>query len=226
MYHFNEVIMIKTSALALLGAMTVTTAAQMHPPVDAPVAAAALPAAVSDLEGKETLAVYYSPLDSTRVAGHVGLGMAYHMAVVYTDRNGVSYGASSGPSDLSAPQTPAHALSAILASFDKGPSAFGTLLSDPKNGRPFTKGSAADYFTKDGAGRAYPYSVVLKGRNLSARWSSILGTYGRVDHMKLTYSPVTQNSNSLAATALRNAGITPASSSGTAFVPGAFTRLP
>lgn len=219
--------MVKVSALALLSAMTFTTAAQMRLPTDMPAAAApALPTATNDAGGLETLTIVYSPLDSTRVASSVGLGMAYHMAVVYTDRNGVSYGASSGPSDLSAPQTPRHAFGAVLASFGERPSAFGTLVADPKNGAPFVKGSAADYYTKDAAGHAYPSAVALRGRDLKARWTSIQATYARVGRMSLTYSPVTQNSNSLAVTALRQAGVTVAFSSGTLFVPGAFTRLP
>lgn len=218
--------MIKISALALLGAMTFTSAAQMRMPADLPAVAPALPAAVDDPAGTETLAVYYSPLESTRVAGAVGLGMAYHMALVYTDRNGVSHGASSGPSDLAAPQTPRHALGAVLASFDERPSVFGTLVADPKNDTPFVKGSAADFYTKDGEGRAYPYAVALRGHDLGERWARILATYARVGRMNLTYSPVTQNSNSLAATALRQAGVTVAFNSATLFVPGAFTRLP
>lgn len=199
----------------------------MHGPADVqPAAVSAMPAAIDDPSGLETLEVYYSPLDSTRVARFFGLGMAYHMAIVYTDRNGVSRAASSGPSDLSAPQTPEHALSAVFASFDDQPSAFGTLASDPRNGTPFLKGGAGDHSTEDGAGHAYPRTTMLRGKDLSARWGSILRTYARIDAMKLTYSPVTQNSNSLATTALRRAGVTLAFSSDTVFVPGAFTDLP
>lgn len=219
--------MIRSSALALLGAMTFTAASQMHGPAAVrPAAVAALPAAANDPAGRETLDVYYSPLDSTRVARYVGLGMAYHMALVYTDRDGVSRAVSSGPSNLAAPQTPEYALSAVFASFDEQPSVFGILIADPKNDTPFVEGSVADIYTKDGSGHAYPHATVLRGNDLSARWASILRTFARVDAMKLTYSPVTQNSNSLAATALRRAGIKLVSSSGTVFVPGAFTDLP
>ncbi len=219
--------MIRSSALALLGALTFTAASQMRgPAVWRPAAVAAMSAATNDPLGRETLAVYYSPLDSTRVARYVGLGTAYHMALVYTDRDGVSRAVSSGPSNLAVPQTPEYALSAVFASFDEQPSAFGTLVADPKNDTPFVEGSAADFYTMDGGGRFYSHTTVLRGADLSARWQSILHTYARADAMKLTYSPVTQNSNSLAATALRRAGVTLAFSSGTVFVPGAFTDLP
>ena len=219
--------MIRLAALALLGALTITTASRMHGPAEVQSAAVAvMPTAIDDPSGSETLEVYYSPLDSTRVARFFGLGMAYHMAIVYTDRNGVSRAASSGPTDLSAPQTPEHALSAVFASFDDQPSTFGTLASDPRNGTPFRKGGAGDHSTQDDAGHAFPRATVLHGNNLSARWGSILRTYARIDAMKLTYSPVTQNSNSLATTALRRAGVALAFSSNTVFVPGAFTDLP
>ena len=217
--------MLKVSALALLGAMTLTSAAQMRAVTVGP-AAPPLAAAIDDATGGETLTIYYSPLDSTKVARELGFGMAYHMALVYTDKAGVSHGASSGPSDLRTPQTPTHALTAVLASFDDAPSAFGTLASDPRNDTPFVKGGSGDDYTRGGAGRPYPSSIVLRGKDLSARWSSILGTYARIGAMKLTYSPVTQNSNSLAATALSRAGVRLAYSSGTVFVPGAFTQLP
>ena len=106
----NVGIMTRLAVLRLLGALTVTTASRMHGPDVQPAAVSAMPAAIDDSSGSETLEVYYSPLDSTRVARFFGLGMAYHMAIVYTDRNGVSRAASSCPSDLSAPQTPEHPL--------------------------------------------------------------------------------------------------------------------
>ncbi len=218
--------MIRLAVLRLLGALTVTTASRMHGPDVQPAAVSAMPAAIDDSSGSETLEVYYSPLDPTRVARFFGLGMAYHMAIVYTDRNGVSRAASSCPSDLSAPQTPEHALLAVFASFDDQPSTFGTLASDSRNGTPFLKSGAGDHSTNDDAGHAYPHATMLHGKDLSARWGSILRTYARIDAMKLTYSPVTQNSNNLATTALRRAGVTLAFSSVTVFVPGAFTDLP
>ena len=81
----------------------------------------------------DTIAIYYTPLTSTKVAEVVGLGEAYHMALVYTDGAGRSFGASSGPSNHMTAQTPGLAISAAFASTMGIPSAFGTLVSDPKN---------------------------------------------------------------------------------------------
>ena len=223
--------MIKIAALSLLGAMAFTTAAQVHLPVapsTSPTLSIPMHAAVTDrdAQGTETIVVVYSPLASTKVSKLVGFGMAYHMAIVYTDRAGRSFGASSGPSNNAIPQTPANAVRAIVYMADEQPSSFGTLMSDPLNDRAFIMGTKADYYTQDEAGVAYPKAVVATGKDLSAQWSSILQTYVSVGARGLTYSPTSQNSNSLAGTALRSAGLAPAFSSKTAFAPGVFTELP
>ena len=174
----------------------------------------------------ETIAIYFSPLASTKVASVVGLGLAYHMALVYTDSAGRSFGASSGPSNQATAQTPALALSAILDSARNMPSNFGTLASDPKNNHLFLKGHPEDYYTQDFEGTEYPHATALQGRDLSAQWTSILTTYATIGRMHLTYSPVSQNSNSMAGTALRNAGIRIPFSIATKFAPAMFTKLP
>ena len=86
----------------------------------------------------------------------MGLGLAYHMAIIYTDGAGRSFGASSGPSASATAQTPALALRAIYASAENRPSAYGTLLSDPKNNHMFIKGHPEDYYTQDFEGMEYP----------------------------------------------------------------------
>ena len=220
--------MFKTSALALLGAMAFTTAAQIHPPTPAgSTFGHAVHSVVGEREtGRETFAVYYSPLNSTTAVGYLGLGMAYHMAIVYTDAAGRSYGVSSGPSNLSAAPTPAHAFSALFDMANNAPSSFGTLVSDPHNNTPFIKGTPADYYTQNREGQAYPHTTVLKGRDLADRWTAIVQTYEHVGQLRMSYSPVSQNSNSLAGTALRRAGVTLAFSHQDVFAPGLFTLLP
>lgn len=222
--------MIKIVALPLLGAMAFTTAAQVHPQAPQVRQAIVMPvhAAVTDTTatGTETITVYYSPLESTKVTRLVGFGMAYHMAVVYTDRAGRSFGASSGPSNNTSPQTPANAVQAIVYMADDRPSSFGTLVSDPLNDHVFIKGTAEDYYTQNREGHAYPHALVAKGKDLSAQWTVILRTYVAAGSLGLTYSPSNQNSNSLAGTALRRAGLAPAFSSDTVFAPGVFTELP
>ena len=173
----------------------------------------------------ETIAVYFSPLASTKVAALIGLGMAYHMALVYTDRTGHSFGASSGPSNVRTAQSPGYAFSAIINMTTEMPSAFGTLVSDPRNNHPFVLGRPEDYYTQDPLGEAFPCVVALRGVDLSAKWRSILRTYTMVGSLRLTYSPFTQNSNSMAGTALRQAGIPIPFSSRTKFSPALFTDL-
>lgn len=174
----------------------------------------------------ETIAIYYTPLSSTKVATVIGLGEAHHMALVYTDGRGRSFGASSGPSNHMTAQTPGLAISAALSSAMGRPSVFGTLLSDPANNHPFSKGHPDDYYTQDDEGEPYPVTLVASGRDLSAQWQTILRTYVAVGRLKLAYSPISQNSNSMAGAALRAAGIRIPFSSKTWFVPAVFTRLP
>ena len=176
--------------------------------------------------GGESLIVYYSPLKSTRVTRDVGFGMAYHMAIVYTDKSGTSYGASSGPSDLKAAQTPQNALQALYSLAEDVPSSFGTLASDPHNNTPFVIGKRGDFYTRDAKGRPYIHATMMTGQDLSAKWTTILQTYSAVGRLGLTYSPTMQNSNSMAGTALRRIGLDPRFSSRRAFVPGVFTELP
>ena len=224
-------IMIKAVALSLLGAMAFTTAAQVYPPRSSreiPAAASIVHNAVPTDRRRqvETLSITFTPLTSTAVARYAGFGMAYHMALVYTDAAGTSYGASSGPSDLQSPQTTANALNAVISMAADVPSSFGTLIADPHNDTAFTEGSSTDYYTKDREGHAYPRTVVLKGTDLSSRWTSILRTYAEVGAVGLSYAPMSQNSNSLAATALNRAGVALPFSHDTLFTPGTFTILP
>ncbi len=185
------------------------------------------PAPWSDAASRESLTVYYSPLTSTDVSRFVGFGTAYHMAIVYTDAAGLSYGASSGPSDLSAEQTPANALTALAAAAKgRTASSFGMLIADPHNNTPFRKDGPGDIYTRNDQGRAYPSAVVAHGQDLSAQWVAILRTYASLDAMHLAYSPISQNSNTVAAAALRKAGLSLQFSRTTPFAPGSFAQLP
>ena len=217
----------KTSVILLLVAVTFTAAAQVHPrPTRMSVDVSKLPVhhpATGRGQRPETLEVYYSPLPSTAVTRYFGFGMAHHMAIVYTDRTGTSFGASSGPSNLTAAQTVPNAAQAVLAVAADEPSNFGVLLSDPHNDTPFVIGRDGDYYTH---GRDDPHALMLEGADLSAQWTVILQTYVIVDAERLPYSPATQNSNSLAGMALRRVGIDATFSSSTAFAPGVFTEIP
>ena len=174
----------------------------------------------------ESIAVYFSPLVSTKVLSAVGLSLAYHMAIVYTDANGISFGASSGPSNPTTAQTPSMALHALADSASSRPSPFGVLISDPRNDHPFVIGRPEDYYTQDFNGDRYPSVEVAKGPDLSARWRVIVRSYAEIGSRQLTYSPISQNSNSVAGSALRRAGFPIPFSRETVFAPAEFTTLP
>jgi hypothetical protein len=174
----------------------------------------------------ETITVYYSPLEATRIVEYVGLGLAHHIGIVYTNSAGQSFGVSSGPSIQSTQQTPPNALRAILRQANNEPSDFGTLISDPHNNTPFVKSRMDDYYTQDYMGKEFPHSVAAQGNDLSAKWATIVKTYAAAGSMHLTYSPVSQNSNSMAGEALRRAGIRVPFSVDSRFAPGVFTHLP
>lgn len=173
----------------------------------------------------ETIAVYFTPLVATKVAAYVGLGIAYHMAVVYTNDAGQSFGVSSGPSYHVAAQTPQLALGAIFDSAREIPSRFGSLMSDPRNNHAFKKGTREDFYTQDYLGEPYPSVVVAKGEHLDKQWAAIVHSYERMGAVRLTYSPISQNSNSMAGTALRRAGLPIPFSSSVWFAPGVFNDL-
>ena len=123
-------------------------------------------------------------------------------------------------------QTPGHALHALADMAMARPSPFGVLISDPANNHPFAIGHPEDYYTQDYTGEAYPSITVASGPDLSARWGMILRAYVEMGALHLTYSPLSQNSNSMAGNALRRAGLAIPFSSHTAFSPAMFTRLP
>ncbi len=174
----------------------------------------------------ETITLYFSPLESTRIIEYVGLGLAHHIGIVYTNKDGQSFGVSSGPSVQSTLQTPPNALRAIVRMADDSPSDFGTLISDPHNNTPFIKGRMTDYYTQDYEGKEMPHAIAAQGQDLSAQWATIVKTYAAIGKMGLTYSPTSQNSNSMAGEALRRAGIPVPFSASARFAPAVFTHLP
>jgi hypothetical protein len=220
--------MVKPILLALFGAMSMATAGPLATSHQTPAPAVAIVESelAADQKGQETIAIYYTPLSSTEAARQIGFGLAYHMALVYTDKQGRSFGASAVPSNHATAQTPRNMLSALFDTAAERASEFGTLVAETNNDHPFVRDGAGDRYTHDREGRHFPRRVVARGADLSAQWQSIVATYVDVSKLGLTYSPLTQNSNSLAAEALRRIGYEPDFSSQSFFTPGAFTRLP
>ena len=174
----------------------------------------------------ETIAIYYTPIAATKTLAVVGLGLAYHMSLVYTNSSHQMFGATSGPSNHNANLAPQQALVSVVDMAAGWPSQFGMLVADTHNNTPFEEGGLQDVYTQDAYGVRYAPFVVMRGANLSAQWQSILETYVAVSQLHLTYSPISQNSNSMAGTALMRAGIQIPFSSATKFAPAVFTHLP
>ena len=174
----------------------------------------------------ETIAIYYTPIAATKILSSVGLGLAYHMSLVYTNGRHQMFGATSGPSNHNGGLSPQQALVAFFDVAMAWPSVYGTLVADPHNNTAFEEGGLQDVYTQDAYGVEYAPFLVAKGQDLSAKWQKILETYVSVSNLHLTYSPISQNSNSLAAAALHRAGIQIPFSSATRFTPAAFTHLP
>jgi hypothetical protein len=174
----------------------------------------------------ETIAVFYTPLASTKLAASIGLAIASHMAIVYTNNAGQSFGVSAGPSIHLMLQNPAQMLEPVVASAYNSPSGFGVLVSDPHNDHAFVRRHPEDYYTQDDDGTPYPAATVVRGADLAAQWRVIVSTYRRIGNLRLTYSPLSQNSNSVAGTALRAAGLPIPFGHDTPFVPAVFNRLP
>lgn len=174
----------------------------------------------------ETITVFYTPLLYTKLAAAIGLSVASHMAIVYTNSAGQSFGVSSGPSHHAMLSNPLDVFTPISAMARGTPSLFGTLMADPNNNHPFIRRHPDDYFTQDDLGMPYPSHVVARGADLSAPWHKIVATYANEGRLHLTYSPISQNSNSMAGFALQQAGLKIPFDSTIPFTPGVFTRLP
>ena len=149
----------------------------------------------------ETIKIIYSPVINVPT-----LGTGHHMTLVYTDSQGRNFSASSGPT-VNPAQTVSNVIEAAAAARYNKPSPYEYLTASDNNGSQFTPGQNGETITRDANGNPYLSNVVATGDNLSSRWNTILDTYDRVASLHLPYSPLTQNSNSMAGTALAKAGI-------------------
>ncbi|MYM95201.1 hypothetical protein [Duganella vulcania] len=151
-----------------------------------------------------------------------GLPVAYHITLVYRSDNGTTSFVSAGPtiSDKSLHLGPGAEAAAIANSginvLDNSPSVWGTLkvqgsgtfnAKDPFNG--VTNVAQTDPNTglpNPNAGATYNWEVI--SNNVSdAQFAGIVQTYNDIASLHMTYSPTLQNSNSVACTALKIAGL-------------------
>jgi Ca2+-binding RTX toxin-like protein len=78
------------------------------------------------------------------------------------------------------------------------------------------------------AGTPYRSQILATGEDLSEQWNTIVSTYNKIADLNLTYSPATQNSNSVANTALSAAGVPLPKDTGPSgtFTPASSNKLP
>src|SRR5450830_1084655 len=173
--------------------------------------------------------------------------MTYHETLVYTTPTGSHY-ISAGPTTfnkdvpwdsglLGKAELAFFISNAIVQAALNAPSPWGTLKVEqngtfvPGDVTPQTGGiDVVPAFDPDtgipnsDVGTPYPSQVLITGNDLSAQWATIVQTYSSIASLNLTYSPSTQNSNSVANTALAEAGVPLPNTS--LLVPASDTRLP
>ena len=150
----------------------------------------------------ESISVVYQP-----VVSFVGL-TAYHETLVYTDASGNQHFATAGASTPEPGGSSLSNISQASSAVASGTtSVYGTLqvvngsvadLSNPEHDRMFGPPNAP-----------FATQVLTTSSDLSGQWQSILNTENYIASQNLAYSPLTQNSNSVANTALTAAGLQP-----------------
>jgi hypothetical protein len=165
--------------------------------------------------------IIYSPVGPTTGSNATGTVM-YHMTLSYTDASGNKSYISGGPSipnsnvNLSGAQLASAMVNASTQSLTNTPSAWGTLkINGQGNYRPGDTSTGIDVVPKydqytgeinTDAGTKFQASRVTNNAT-PAQWQTIVQVYQAVASLNLTYSALTQNSNSLAATALAKVGL-------------------
>jgi predicted Zn-dependent protease len=148
----------------------------------------------------ETIKVYFEPLGS--IAGDT----FNHETIVYTNSSGeqfiaTSYASNSGPSGSSVANL-SEAASAVTSGSS---SVYGTLITQWGPASGMSQADLAHWLGSPDA--PYQSQTVATGADLSQQWSTITGAYFQIGEQGLTYSPMTENSNSAASTALTAAGV-------------------
>ncbi|GAA5171559.1 hypothetical protein [Viridibacterium curvum] len=155
----------------------------------------------------ESISVVYEPLGTFFGTEY------YHQTIVYVNSQGQTYISSGFPTGTPPANTSniSNVSQASLANAQGG-SVYGNLqviagpINDPSVYQSLNIGQLLN--------PSNPVTVVAQGNDLSIQWAQIVATGGAINDANLTYSPLTQNSNSAASTALMEAGITPPADTG------------
>lgn len=128
----------------------------------------------------------------------------YHETLIYTDATGAKHLATAYATTI--PPGSLGALSEAASTATAGkPSPYGVMVTETAKVSDLPQASQDHWLGT--AESPYPSIVVSKGADLGTQWRAIQDTYKEIGDQKFAYSPLTQNSNSAASTALHAAGI-------------------
>jgi hypothetical protein len=145
--------------------------------------------------GQETVAVVFAPIADT-------LGTSYHETLLYTNASGQQFYSVAFPQY----QAAAFVLDVEYAVWTGGKSPYGSIITQANVA--FSTASLSDLTNWFGPFDApYHVQVVDTGDNLSQQWQKISDAYSLIGAESLPYAPISQNSNSVANSALVYAGI-------------------
>jgi hypothetical protein len=162
----------------------------------------------------ETIQVVYKPLNYPVLGQYL-----YHETLVYTNSQGEQFYTSGDYSndkgnlnqELGIGGVADNLVAAAVDVEYDVPSVWGVLTTSTNIS--LTSANQVG-ITNDANGKAYPSEVVASASDLSGQWAAINNAELEAVAQKPTYSPATQNSNSLATVGLDGAGIAPPTDNG------------
>ena len=137
--------------------------------------------------------------------------VGYHETLVYTDANGQQFIATAGPTQN--PGNNSYTFSQAADAASNGTSSvYGNLGTTVASISSFSQNDIDRMLGI--TGNPNPSEVVATGTDLSQQWNAIVYAEQQIANQGLPYSPLTQNSNSVASSALTAAGISPPTDNG------------
>lgn len=138
----------------------------------------------------------------------------HHLYIVYTDNTGTEYYLRGGPSDSYGPGMYRSSGELSGGSSQGSGSSNSSRSSDSSFGRPYGNIQTEYGLYADGTpdwvdGLKVPTVVVAKGADLSQVYEALKIEIDLIEAAGIRYNPITQNSNSVVTTALKNVGIEP-----------------
>ncbi|SRR5579883_2834482 len=156
----------------------------------------------------ETISVVYEPL------GVFDSITYYHETLVYTNSSGEQFIATAGPNGSPpAGNSQFYDVSEAGSAAASGTtSVYGTLATQSGPISNFSQAALTGWLGT--SSNPNPSEVLATGADLSSKWDDITQSYATIGGENLAYSPLTQNSNSTATSAMLDAGLTPPTDTG------------